>query len=313
MEKDAKIYVAGHRGMAGSAIVRELRRQGYDNLVFRTHGELDLRCQAEVEGFFRTERPDYVFLAAARVGGIAANQAALADFLYDNMMIEMNVIRAAWENGCKKLEFLGSSSVYPSQAPQPVREDSLLTGVPEKNQEAYALAKIAGLKLCEYLNRQYGADYISLMPTNLYGPGDNYHPTHSHVVPAMIRRFHEAAETGTPYVTCWGDGSDLREFLYVDDLADLCVFLMNHYSGNETVNAGSGAEVSIRELAELTAQVAGYAGEIRWDDSKPKSFSRKRLDLSKTKALGWKPSTGLKEGLETTFRDYLAHKDSYRK
>ena len=226
--------------MVGSAIVRELQRQGYDNLITRTHAELDLCRQEAVESFFAAERPEYVFLAAAKVGGIGANDSAPADFIYENMTLEMNVIHSAWQNGCKKLEFLGSSCIYPRLAPQPMRETCLLTSALEPTNEAYALAKIAGLKYCEYLNRQYGTDYISVMPTNLYGPYDNYHPTHSHVLPALIRRFHEAKEQRLPFVTCWGDGSPLREFLYVDDLAELCVYLMNTYSGNETVNAGTG-------------------------------------------------------------------------
>jgi GDP-L-fucose synthase len=235
MDKNAKIYVAGHRGMVGSAIVRELQRQGYNNIITRTHKELDLCRQENVEKFFAEEKPEYVFLAAAKVGGIVANQEALADFMWFNMTLEMNVIHSAWQNGCKKLEFLGSSCIYPRMAPQPMKESCLLTSELEKTNEAYALAKISGLKYCEFLNRQYGTDYISVMPTNLYGPNDNYHPTHSHVVPALIRRFHEAKVNGVESVTCWGDGSPLREFLYVDDLANLCVFLMNHYSGNETV------------------------------------------------------------------------------
>ena len=230
MERNAKIYVAGHRGMVGSAIVRELERQGYTNLVTRTHQELDLTRQADVEAFFSAEKPEYVFLAAAKVGGIVANQSALADFLYENMVLEMNVIHAAWVHGCRKLEFLGSSCIYPRLAPQPMPESCLLTGELEKTNEAYALAKISGLKYCEFLNRQYGTDFISVMPTNLYGPNDNYHPEHSHVLPALIRRFHEAKVAGRSEVTCWGDGSPLREFLYVDDLANLCVFLMNNYS-----------------------------------------------------------------------------------
>jgi GDP-L-fucose synthase len=241
--------------MVGSAIVRELQRQGYNNLVFRTHGELDLTRQEAVEAFFEAEKPEYVFLAAAKVGGIAANSAALADFMYLNMTLEMNVIHAAWQNGVKKLEFLGSSCIYPRLAPQPMPENCLLTSSLEPTNEAYALAKISGLKYCEYLNRQYGTDYISVMPTNLYGPNDNYHPEHSHVLPAMIRRFHEAKMAGVESVTCWGDGSALREFLYVDDLAELCVFLMNNYSGNETVNAGTGKELTIKELAETVAKV----------------------------------------------------------
>ena len=274
MEKDAKIYVAGHLGMVGSAIVRCLKQQGYRHLITRTHRELDLCRQDAVEDFFAEESPEYVFLAAAKVGGIAANEAAPADFMWDNMTLEMNVIHAAWANGCKKLEFLGSSCIYPRMAPQPMKESCLLTSELERTNEAYALAKISGLKYCEYLNRQYGTDYISVMPTNLYGPNDNYHPKNSHVLPALIRRFHEAKENKDPFVTCWGDGSALREFLYVDDLADLCVFLMNHYSGSETVNAGTGKEIRIKDLAGLVAGVVGYEGEIRWDPSKPNGTPR---------------------------------------
>lgn len=305
MEKDAKIYVAGHRGMVGSAIVRELHRQGYENIITRTHGELNLCRQAEVEAFFSEEKPEYVFLAAAKVGGIVANEQAPADFMYENMMMEMNVIHAAWQNECRKLEFLGSSCIYPRMAPQPMKENCLLTSELEKTNEAYALAKISGLKYCEFLNKQYGTDYISVMPTNLYGPNDNYHPTHSHVLPALIRRFHEAKERNAPTVTCWGDGSPLREFLYVDDLAELCVFLMNHYSGNETVNAGTGKEVSIRELTELVAGVVGYEGEILWDVSKPNGTPRKLLDVSKSVALGWRYKTELEDGIRLAYDDFL--------
>ena len=269
MEKESKIYVAGHRGMVGSAIVRELQRQGYTNIITRTHKELDLINQQAVNDFFTAEQPEYVFLAAAKVGGIIANQNHLADFMYDNMMLEMNVINAAWRNDVKKLEFLGSSCIYPRMAPQPMPESCLLTSSLEQTNEAYALAKISGLKYCEYLNRQYGTDYISVMPTNLYGPNDNYHPEHSHVLPALIRRFHEAKEAGLEEVTCWGDGSPLREFLYVDDLANLCVFLMNNYSGNETVNAGTGKELTIKKLTEITAEIIGFKGKIKWDTVHP--------------------------------------------
>ena len=307
MEKDSKIYVAGHRGMVGSAIVRELRRQGYMNIITRTHRELDLCRQDEVERFFVEEKPEYVFLAAAKVGGIVANSEALADFMYDNMMLEMNVINSAWRNGCRKLEFLGSSCIYPRMAPQPMKEECLLTSELEKTNEAYALAKISGLKYCEFLNRQYGTDFISVMPTNLYGINDNYHPTHSHVVPALIRRFHEAKELGLAQVTCWGDGSPLREFLYVDDLADLCVFLMNNYSGNETVNAGSGKELSIKELTGLVAKVVGYEGEILWDTTKPNGTPRKLLDVSKSAAVGWRYKTELEEGLRLAYADFLSN------
>lgn len=305
MQKDAKIYVAGHRGMVGSAIVRELQRQGYTNIVTRTHSELDLCRQADVEAFFEAEKPEYVFLAAAKVGGIVANQNALADFMYDNMILEMNVIHTAWKNGCKKLEFLGSSCIYPRMAPQPMVESCLLTSELEKTNEAYALAKISGLKYCEYLNRQYGTDFISVMPTNLYGPNDNYHPEHSHVLPALIRRFHEAKESGAESVTCWGDGSPLREFLYVDDLANLCVFLMNHYSGNETVNAGTGKELTIRELTEMVARVVGYTGAIEWDTSRPNGTPRKLLDVSKAARLGWTYKTELEDGIRLAYKDFL--------
>ena len=305
MDTSAKIFVAGHRGMVGSAIVRELQRQGYHNIITRAHANLDLTRQTEVEAFFREERPEYVFLAAAKVGGIVANETALADFMYQNMMLEMNVIHAAWQNGCRKLEFLGSSCIYPRMAPQPMTESCLLTGSLEKTNEAYALAKISGLKYCEFLNRQYGTDFISVMPTNLYGPNDNYHPEHSHVVPALIRRFHEAKVNGAKSVTCWGDGSPLREFLYVDDLAELCVHLMNTYSGNETVNAGTGKEITIRALTELVARVVGYEGEICWNTSRPNGTPRKLLDVSKATALGWTYKTELEDGLRLSYEDFL--------
>ena len=305
MEKNSKIYVAGHRGMVGSAIVRRLESEGYNNIITRTHSELDLCNQAAVEEFFAKEKPEYVFLAAAKVGGIVANQSALADFMYENMILEMNVIHSAWKNGCKKLEFLGSSCIYPRMAPQPMKEDCLLTSELEKTNEAYALAKISGLKYCEFLNKQYGTDYISVMPTNLYGPNDNYHPEHSHVLPALIRRFHEAKEAGLKEVTCWGDGSPLREFLYVDDLADLCVFLMNNYSGDETVNAGTGKELTIKELTELVAKVVGFEGEIKWDTTKPNGTPRKLLDVSKSKALGWTYKTELEDGIKLAYKDFL--------
>ena len=304
MEKDAKIYVAGHRGMVGAAILRELTRQGYQNIVTRTHDELDLCRQAAVEEFFAAERPVYVFLAAAKVGGIGANSEFPADFMYDNMILEMNVIHAAWKNGCRKLEFLGSSCIYPRLAPQPMKEDCLLTSSLEETNEAYALAKISGLKYCAYLNRQYGTDYISVMPTNLYGPNDNYHPTRSHVLPALIRRFHEAKMAGAASVTCWGDGSPRREFLYVEDLANLCVFLMNHYQGSETVNAGTGQEITIKALAELVARVVGYTGEICWDIEKPNGTPRKLLDVSKATALGWRYQTELEEGVRLAYADF---------
>ena len=307
MEKNGKIYVAGHRGMVGSAIVRALEKNGYHNIVTRTHKELDLTRQDAVEAFFEKEKPDYVFLAAAKVGGIVANNEAPADFMYDNMILEMNVIHSAFKNNVKKLMFLGSSCIYPRMCPQPIKEEYLLTGSLEQTNEAYALSKISGLKYCEYLNRQYHTDYISVMPTNLYGPNDNYHPTHSHVLPALIRRFHESKVSNLPYVTCWGTGKPLREFLYVDDLADACVFLMNNYSGDETVNLGTGKELTIKELTELVAKVIGYTGEIRWDASKPDGTPRKLLDVSKLESLGWHYKTELEEGIRLSYQDFLTN------
>ena len=305
MEKNAKIYVAGHRGMVGSAIVRALQQQGYTNFLLRTSKELDLRRQEAVEAFFAAEKPEYVFLAAAKVGGIMANSEHPADFMYDNMILEMNVLHAAFSNQVKKLMFLGSSCIYPRLAPQPMPESCLLTSALEQTNEAYALAKISGLKYCEYLNRQYKTDYISVMPTNLYGPNDNYHPLHSHVLPALIRRFHEAKEQNLPEVVIWGTGRPLREFLYVDDLADACVYLMNTYSGNETVNLGTGKELTIAALAELVKKVVGYRGEVRYDAAKPDGTPRKLLDVSKLEGLGWHYKTGLEEGIRLTYADFL--------
>lgn len=305
MEKDSKIFVAGHRGMVGSALVRELERQGCKNILTRTHAELDLTRQADVEKFFAEEKPEYVFLAAAKVGGIGANSASPADFIYENTMIEMNVLNAAWKNSCRKLLFLGSSCIYPKFAPQPMKEDCLLTSALEPTNEAYALAKISGLKYCEYLNRQYGTDFISVMPCNLYGVNDNYNPTRSHVLPALIRRFHEAKIKNLPSVTCWGDGSPLREWLFVDDLANLCVFLMKNYSGNEIINAGAGKDLSIKNLAELVADIVGYHGEIFWDTSKPNGMPRKLLDVSKATALGWTYKTELRDGIKIAYEDFL--------
>ena len=305
MEKNAKIYVAGHRGMVGSAIVRALKNQGYTNIITRTSKELDLRRQIDVEEFFAKEKPDYVFLAAAKVGGILANNEAPADFMYDNMILEMNVIHEAYKNNVKKLMFLGSSCIYPRMAPQPMKEDCLLTSELEKTNEAYALAKISGLKYCEYLNRQYNTDFISVMPTNLYGPNDNYHPEHSHVLPALIRRFHEAKENNLNEVVIWGTGTPLREFLYVDDLADACVYLMNTYSGNETVNLGTGKELSIKELAELVKKVVGFKGNITFDTTKPDGTPRKLLDVSKLEKLGWKYKTKLEDGIKLAYEDFL--------
>ena len=307
MEKKAKVYIAGHRGMVGSAIMRALRQQGYTNLLLRTSKELDLRRQEAVEAFFAKEEPDYVFLAAAKVGGIMANSEHPADFMYDNMILEMNVLHAAFTNQVKKLMFLGSSCIYPRLAPQPMPESCLLTSSLEQTNEAYALAKISGLKYCEYLNRQYGTDYISVMPTNLYGPNDNYHPLHSHVLPALIRRFHEAKLAGAPEVMIWGTGKPLREFLYVDDLADACVYLMNTYSGNETVNLGTGKELTIGELAGLVKKAVGYEGRITYDTSKPDGTPRKLLDVSKLTKLGWHYKTELEDGIRLTYEDFLTN------
>ena len=291
--------------MVGSAIVRRLEKEGYGNLVLKTSSQLDLRNQRQVEQFFSEEKPEYVFLAAAKVGGIVANSKHPADFMYDNMILEMNVIHSAFVNQVKKLMFLGSSCIYPRMAPQPMPESCLLTSSLEQTNEAYALAKISGLKYCEYLNRQYGTDYISVMPTNLYGPNDNYHPEHSHVLPALIRRFHEAKTENKPEVVIWGTGAPLREFLYVDDLADACLYLMNHYSGNETVNLGTGKELSIAGLAELVGKAVGYQGRITFDPSKPDGTPRKLLDVSKLTGLGWTYKTELEEGIALAYDDFL--------
>lgn len=305
VEKDGKIYVAGHRGMVGSAIVRALKKAGYQNIIMRTSKELDLRRQDAVEDFFTAEKPDYVFLAAAKVGGIIANSKYPADFMYDNMVLEMNVIRAAYQNNVKKLLFLGSSCIYPRLAPQPMPESCLLTSALEQTNEAYALAKISGLKYCEYLNRQCGTDYISVMPTNLYGPNDNYHPENSHVLPALIRRFHEAKVNNAETVTIWGTGKPYREFLYVDDLADACVYLMNNYSGNETVNIGTGKEVTIKELALLVKDIIGFKGSLIFDETKPDGTPRKLLDVTKLNKLGWHYTTELADGIAKTYHDFL--------
>lgn len=291
--------------MVGSAIIRELEKKGYTNIITRTSKELDLRRQDQVEAFFQAEKPEYVFLAAAKVGGIMANSKHPADFMYDNMIMEMNVIHSAYENQVKKLMFLGSSCIYPRMAPQPMTESCLLTSSLEQTNEAYALAKISGLKYCEYLNKQYGTDYISVMPTNLYGPKDNYHPEHSHVLPALIRRFHEAKENKLEEVVIWGTGTPLREFLYVDDLAEACVYLMNNYSGNETVNLGTGKEVTIKELAQTVKDVVGYEGNLTFDTTKPDGTPRKLLDVSKLEGLGWKYHTELKDGIKLAYEDFL--------
>lgn len=319
MNRDSKIYVAGHRGLVGSAIVRCLRQKGFDNILTRTHSELDLKDQRGVMAFFRDERPEYVFLAAAKVGGIYANNAYPADFIYNNLMIEANVIHSAFLYGVKRLLFLGSSCIYPKFAPQPMTEEMLLTGKLEPTNEPYAIAKIAGIKLCESYNRQHGTDFRSLMPTNLYGPGDNFHPTDSHVIPALIRRFHEAKVKNLNGVVVWGTGKARREFLYVDDLADACLFVMqlphNTYrSVTEPmcshINVGTGFDLSIRELANLIGEVTGFEGEIIFDSSKPDGTPRKLLDTSKIKKLGWEHKTDLKDGLRMTYDWYLTTLDS---
>lgn len=305
MQLNDKIYIAGHRGMVGGAISRRLKTLGYENLLTRGSAELDLRSQADVNEFFAKEKPDYVFLAAAKVGGIHANNTYRAEFLYDNLMMETNIIHAAWKHGVKKLMFLGSSCIYPKMAPQPLQESSLLTGPLEPTNEPYAIAKIAGIKLCEAYRDQYGCNYISVMPTNLYGIGDNYHPENSHVLPALIRRFHEAKEAGAPSVTVWGSGTPKREFLFADDLAAACVYLMLHYDEKELVNIGTGEDLSIRELAETVKEVVCYEGDIVFDTSKPDGTPRKLMDVSKLHKLGWKHSVELKEGLVQAYADFL--------
>lgn len=305
MEKDAKIYIAGHRGMVGSAIHRKLSELGYNNIVTRTSSELDLRNQQAVADFFNQEKPDYVFLAAAKVGGIMANNTYRADFIYENMAIQNNVIKSSYDNKVKKLMFLGSSCIYPKMAPQPLNEDMLLTGTLEPTNEPYAIAKIAGIKMAEAFRDQYGCNYISVMPTNLYGINDNYHPQNSHVLPALIRRFHEAKINQLPEVMIWGTGTPLREFLFSDDLADACVFLMNNYDEKQFVNIGIGEDLSIKELAELIKDVIGYQGTISFDSSKPDGTPRKLMDVSKLHALGWKHRVNLREGIQLAYADFL--------
>lgn len=305
MEKEAKIYIAGHRGMVGSAIHRKLASMGFTNFVLRTSAELDLRDQEATARFFEEEQPGYVFLAAAKVGGILANNTFRADFLYENLAIQNNVIHQSHIYGVKKLLFLGSSCIYPKFAPQPLKEDYLLTGPLEPTNEPYAIAKIAGIKLCEAYHDQYGSNFISVMPTNLYGYNDNYHPENSHVLPALIRRFHEAKTTALPEVTVWGTGTPMREFLFSDDLADACVFLMNHYHSPELINIGTGTDVSIKALAYLIKKITGYEGELRFDTSKPDGTPRKLMDVGKLHNLGWHHTTSLEKGIELAYRDYL--------
>ncbi|WP_026841518.1 GDP-L-fucose synthase [Citrifermentans bremense] len=307
MDKDAKIYVAGHRGLVGSALVRELARLGYGNLLLRESRELDLRNQADTLALFQAERPEYVFLAAAKVGGIAANNSFPADFIYDNLMIQNNVIHSAYLNGVAKLLLLGSTCIYPRLAPQPIREEALLTGPLEPTNEPYAIAKIAGIKLCQSYNRQYGTRFISAMPTNLYGPNDNFDLDSSHVLPALMRKFHEAKVSGSPSVTVWGSGTPYREFVHVDDVARASLFLMERYEGWEPVNIGSGQELTIRELAEKIREVVGFTGEIVFDSSKPDGTPRKLSDVSRIHQLGWRHGIELMQGLRDTYAWYLAN------
>lgn len=305
MEKQAKIYVAGHRGMVGSAIYRRLKEEGYTNIVVRTSKELDLRDQQAVKEFFETEKPEYVFLAAAKVGGIMANNIYRADFLYENLAIQNNVFHFSHENQVKKLMFLGSSCIYPKMAPQPLKEDYLLTGTLEPTNEPYAIAKIAGIKMAESYRLQYNDNYISVMPTNLYGINDNYHPENSHVLPALIRKFHEAKVNNNPTVNVWGSGKPLREFMFADDLADACLFLMENYNDLQFVNIGVGEDVSIRDLAELIKEVVGYEGQLEFDSTKPDGTPRKLMDVSKLNALGWKAKTKLRDGIKLAYEDFL--------
>ncbi len=310
MEKQAKIYVAGHRGMVGSAIYRKLKELGFENIVVRTSKELDLRDQQAVKEFFETEKPEYVFLAAAKVGGIMANNVYRADFIYENLAIQNNVIHYSHENDVKKLMFLGSSCIYPKMAPQPLKEDYLLTGTLEPTNEPYAIAKIAGIKMVESYRMQYDDNYISVMPTNLYGINDNYHPENSHVLPALIRKFHEAKVNNNPTVNIWGSGKPLREFMFADDLADACVFLMENYNDLQFVNIGVGEDISIRELAELIKEVVGFQGDLEFDSSKPDGTPRKLMDVSKLTSLGWKAKTNLKEGIKLAYEDFLKKQEA---
>jgi len=301
MNKDSKIYVAGHRGLVGSAIMRKLQQEGYTNIITRTHKELDLTNQAQTQEFFEKEKPEYVFLAAAKVGGIHANDTYPADFAYINIMIESNVIKASYDYGVKKLLFLGSSCIYPKLCPQPIKEEYLLTGPLEKTNEAYAIAKIAGLKMCQYFNSQYGTNYITVMPTNLYGPNDNFDLETSHVLAALLRKFHEAKIDKKQYVEVWGTGTPRREFLHVDDLADAVVYLMNNYDESEPLNIGTGKDITIKELAELIKEIVGYEGEIKFDTTKPDGTPRKLLDVSRLHATGWKHKIELREGIQSTY------------
>jgi GDP-L-fucose synthase len=305
VEKSAKIYIAGHRGMVGSAIFRKLEKEGYTNVITRGSKELDLRDQHAVADFFAAEKPDYVFLAAAKVGGIVANNTYRGEFLYDNLMIQNNIIHNSYLNGVKKLMFLGSSCIYPKLAPQPLKEEYLLTGLLENTNEPYAIAKIAGIKMCEAYRAQYGCNYISVMPTNLYGYNDNYHPQNSHVLPALIRKFHEARVNGSDKVTIWGTGSPYREFLFADDLADACFYLMENYNEPELVNVGTGEDLTIKDLALLIKKVTGFEGELEFDTSKPDGTPKKLMDVSKLHSTGWKHKVLLEEGIKLAYQDFL--------
>ncbi|HKF47508.1 MAG TPA: GDP-L-fucose synthase [Terracidiphilus sp.] len=305
MIKSSRIYVAGHRGLVGSAIVRALRASGYNNLILRTRAELDLRDRRAVDGFLASEAPEYVFVAAAVVGGILANSTRSADFLRDNLLIQTNLIDSAWEHGVRKLQFLGSSCIYPKHAPQPISEDALLSGMLEPTNEPYAIAKIAGIKMCQAYRSQYGFNAISLMPANLYGPGDNFNLASSHVLPALIRKFHEARENKAPAVVLWGTGNPRREFLHVDDLADAAVMLMKTYDSPEIVNIGSGVDLSIAELAEMIREIVGYSGEILFDTTKPDGTPRKLLNIERARSLGWMPKIPLRQGIEETYCWFL--------
>jgi GDP-L-fucose synthase len=320
-DKQNKIYLAGHRGMVGSAILSQLQKAGYQNVIVRTHAELDLTDQSSVREFLQQEKPDQVILAAAKVGGIHANNVYPAEFIYQNLMMEANIVHQAWASGCSKLLFLGSSCIYPKLAAQPMQESALLTGILESTNEPYAIAKIAGIKLCESYNRQYGKDYRSVMPTNLYGQNDNFHLENSHVIPAMIRKFHDAKTSGAASVTLWGTGAAMREFLHVDDMAAACIHVMGlsreiYQSSTEPMlshlNVGTGEDVTIRELADIIKQVVGFQGQIIWDSTKPDGTPRKLMDVSKLNSLNWKPQIGLKEGLADTYRWFFEHQGQFK-
>jgi GDP-L-fucose synthase len=312
VEKQSKIYIAGHRGMVGSAILRKLQNEGFENLILRASKELDLRNQQAVQAFFEQEKPDYVFLAAAKVGGIVANNTYRAAFLYENLQIQNNVIHSSYLAGVKKLMFLGSSCIYPKMAPQPLREDYLLTGTLEPTNEPYAIAKIAGIKMCDAYRSQYGCNFVSVMPTNLYGPNDNYDLQNSHVLPAMIRKYHEAKISNAANVTLWGTGSPMREFLHADDLADACFYLMQHYNDSHLVNIGTGEDVTIKQLAETVQKTVGYQGQTIWDTTKPDGTPRKLMDVSKLHSYGWKHTIALEQGIGLAYQDFLENHDHLR-